>query len=150
MSGVGPALFSHSSLTIVKSAVRFLLLSSVITSIQYFFGLPLFLFPSMFLSKAALEGWVLSRLCTCPNHLSRLDLRNSSIGSVFVIFLIYSFLILSSLVLPHIHLSIFISATASLLASAAFMAHIFPAYVIDGQMMVWYSFCFSFCSMFLS
>ena len=91
--------------------------SCLIFSVNVFIILPphrLIAVPS-----AGFDWWMVSLLWTCPNHLSRFDFRNSSIKSVFVILLISSFLILSSLVVPHIHLSIFIPVSASLLTSAS-------------------------------
>ena len=112
-------------------------------------GLPVSVFPSIVASRAALEWWVLCILCICQNHISHFMLRNSSIGYVIVILLTSSFLIVSSLVFPLSHLSIFISVTASLLISAAFTAHASLAYVIAGLLIVWNNLCFSSGGMFL-
>ena len=61
------------------------------------------------------------------------------ISPTFVVPLIFSFLILSNLVTPHIHRNIFISAT-SIFSCVFFTAHVSAPYTIDGVTVVLYTF----------
>ena len=62
------------------------------------------------------------------------------ISSTFVAPLILSFLILSSLVTPLIHLNILISATSNLFSCAFFTSHVPAPYAIAGLSTVLYTF----------
>ena len=54
--------------------------------------------------------------------------------------LIFSFLILSNLVTPHIHRNIFFSATSIFFSCAFFAAHVSAPYTIAGLTIVFYTF----------
>ena len=60
-----------------------------------------------------------SLLSTCPYHFNVLSCTFLDISSTFVVPLILSFLILSSLVTPLIHLNILISATSNFFSEAS-------------------------------
>nr|XP_057943069.1 uncharacterized protein LOC131138282 isoform X1 [Doryrhamphus excisus] len=85
------------------------LMSSLTTSINVLFGLPLRLLPGSIL----LPIYSLSVLWTCPNHLSLASLTLSPRPLACNVPLMYSFLIVSILVTPNENLSILISATSS-------------------------------------
>ena len=63
--------------------IWFLAISSFTRSRHLSFGLPRFLFPStvicnVFIMSSFFYNYSLSRLCTCPNHLSIFSLRNTA------------------------------------------------------------------------
>ena len=62
------------------------------------------------------------------------------ISHTFIVPLILSFLILSSLVTPLIHLKILISATSNFFSCAFFTAHISALYIIAGLTTVLHTF----------
>ena len=77
------------------------------------FGLPLLLFPGTSIHITLLPTYSYSLLKTCPYHFNLLSCTFLDISPTFVVPLIMSFLILSSLVTPLIHLNIFISLSIS-------------------------------------
>ena len=93
------------------------------------FGLPLLLFPSTTIPITPLPTYSSSLLETCPCLLSCTFL---DISPTFVVPLILSFLILSSLMTPLIHLNILISATSNFFSCAFFTAHVSVPYIIAG------------------
>ncbi|MFS8013648.1 hypothetical protein Hanom_Chr14g01335501 [Helianthus anomalus] len=94
--------------------------SFLICSSQVNLGLPRLLLPSKVRSSTALTGTVNCLLFTCPNHLNLPSFILSEIVASPNLSLKSLFLIRSSLVCPHIHLNILISAT-SILRSCAFL-----------------------------
>ena len=71
---------------------------------------------------------VFSLRITCPYHFNLLSCTFFVIPPTFVVHLILSFLFLSSLVTPHIHRSILISATSNLFSCAFVNAHVSVQY----------------------
>ena len=71
------------------------------------FGLPLFLFPGTSIPITRLLTYSSSILNTCPYHFNLLSCTFFDISPTFVVPLILSFLILSSLVTPLIHLDMY-------------------------------------------
>ena len=86
------------------------------------FGLPLLLFPGTSVAITLLPTYSSSLLNTCPYHFNLLSCTFLDIYPTFVVPLILSFLILSSLVTPLIHLNILISATSNFFSCAFFVA----------------------------
>ena len=86
-------------------------MSSLTQFRHLFLGLPLLLLPWTSISLVLLPTWSSSLLSRCPYHLSLPSCTYFDISTTLVDPLIYSFLILSSLVTPDIHLNILISAT---------------------------------------
>ena len=80
-------------------------------SIHLRFGLPLLPFPGTSIPVTLLPTYSSSLLNTCPYHYNLLSCTFLDISPTFVVSLILSFVILSSLVTPLIHLNILISAT---------------------------------------
>ncbi|KAF7705031.1 hypothetical protein HF521_020317, partial [Silurus meridionalis] len=88
-------------------------ISSLTTSINLLFGLPLFLPPGDSILSILLPIYIRSLPCTCPNHLSHASLTFSPKRPTCAVPLINLFLILSIVVTPKKNLSIFSSATSS-------------------------------------
>ena len=87
-------------------------ISFFITSIQVFFGLPLNFLPcSMSIFSTLLTDASIGLRPMWPNHHKRFSLILSPIGTTPTRLRISTFLTLSVLVLPHIHLNIHISTT---------------------------------------
>ena len=80
--------------------------SFLMLSIHFLFGLPLLLFPCTSIAITLLPTYSSSLLSTCPYHFNLLSCTFLDISPTFVVPLILSFLILSSLVTPLIHLNI--------------------------------------------
>ena len=99
------------------------------------FGLPLLLFPI-----TVFPMYSSSLLETCPYHFNLLSWTFLDISPTFVVPLILSFLILSILVTPLIHLNILISATSNFFSCAFFTAHVSAPYIIAGLTTVLYTF----------
>src|SRR6185503_6232469 len=97
-----------------------------------FFGLPLPLLPTTCISFTTLTASVSSLLNTCPSHLNLFSPILSTIEATPILPLIYSFLILSSLVTPLIHLNILISATLILCSIFLPTAQHSVPYIIAG------------------
>lgn len=88
------------------------IISCLITSPQYFFGLPLpLLKPYITNFLHLLTNASTYLLFTCPNHLSFAFLNLPTTDAIPTFIWISSFLILLLLVWPHIHLNILIFAT---------------------------------------
>ena len=101
------------------SSIFFSLKSFLIQSFHLVFGLPLPLVPSTSISIASLPTCSSpSLLFKCPYHLILDSCIFLDTSTTFTVPLIYSFLILSLLVTPTDHLSIFISATSIFLSSS--------------------------------
>ena len=96
------------------------------------FGLPLLLFPGTFITITLLPTYSSSRLNTCPCHFNLLSCTFLDISPTFVVPLIISFPILSSLVTPLIHLNILIPATSNFFYCAFFAAHVSAPNIIAG------------------
>ena len=77
------------------------------------FGLPLLLFPGTSIPITLFPTYSSSLLKICPYHFNLLSCTFLDISPTFVVPLILSFLILSILVTPLIHLNILISATST-------------------------------------
>ena len=107
------------------------------------FGLPLLLFPSTSIVITLLPTYSSSLLYTCPYHFNLLSCTFLDISPTFVVPLILSCLILSSLVTPLIHLNILISATSNLFSCAFFTAQVSAPYAIAGLTTVLYTFPFT-------
>ena len=104
------------------------------------FGLPLLLFPGTSIAITLLPTYSSSLLNTCPYHFNLLSCTFLDISPTFVVPLILSFLILSSLVTPLIHLNILISATSNFFSCAFFTAQVSAPYIIAGLTTVLYTF----------
>ena len=105
------------------------------------FGLPLLLFPGTSIPTTLLPTYSSSLLNTCPYHFNLLSCTFLDISPTFVVPLILSFLILSSLVTtPLIHLNILISATSNFFSCAFFTAQVSAPYIIAGLTTVLYTF----------
>ena len=95
--------------------------SFLMLSNHFHFGLPLLLFPGTSIPITLLSTHSSSLLNTCPYHFNLLSCTFLDISHTFVVPLILSFQILSSLVTPIIHLNILISATSNFFSCAAFL-----------------------------
>ena len=87
-------------------------ISSFTTTKNLLFGLPLFLFPGNSISITILPMYSWSLLMTCPYYLSLPSLIFIPNRFTLSVPLMYSFLILSFLVISIANLNIFISATS--------------------------------------
>ena len=114
--------------------------SFLMLSIHLLFGLPLLLFPGTSIAITLLPTYSSSLLSTCPYHFNLLSCTFLDISPTFVVPLILSFLILSSLVTPLIHLNILISATSNFFSCAFFTAQVSAPYIIAGLTTVLYTF----------
>ena len=101
-------------------------------------GLPLLLFPGT--SIPSLSCLRIHFLFSIHAHFNLLSALSLAISPTFVVPLIISFLILSSLVTPLIHLNILISATSNLFYCAFFTALVSAPYIIAGLTTVLYTF----------
>ena len=106
--------------------------SFLIQSNHLRFGLPLLLFPGTSIAIILLPTCSSSLLNTCPYHVNLLSCTFFDISPTFVVSLILSFLILSSLVTQLIHLNILISATSNFFSCAFFTAQVLAPYNIAG------------------
>jgi len=116
--------FLHSFLSSIMPSLRLLAsISCRITSIHVFFGLPcaLLICPNLIRSTRQTGAFIGLRR-TWPNHHMPFSLIFSFIGAPPILVRIFSFLILSLLVLPHIQWSIHISATLIFWARYLFIA----------------------------
>ena len=104
------------------------------------FGIPLLLFPSTPIPITILPTYSSSLLNTCPYYFNLVSCTFLDIYPTFVIPLILSFLIPSSLVTPLIHLNILISAKSNFFCCAFFTAHVSAPYIIAGLTTVLYTF----------
>ena len=104
------------------------------------FGLPLLLFPGTSTPITLLPTYSSSLLNTHPCRFNLLSSTFLDISPSFVVPLILSFLILSSLVTPLIHLNILISATSNFFSCAFFTAHVSAPYIIVCLTTVLYNF----------
>ena len=96
------------------------------------FGLPLLLFPDTSNPITPLPMYSSSLLNTWPYHFNLLSCTFSDISPTFVVPLILSFLIMSRLVTPLIHLNILISATSNFFSCGFSTAHVSAPYIIAG------------------
>ena len=101
-------------------------------SIHLRFGLPHLLSPGTSTPITLLPTYSSSLLNTCPCHFNLLSCTFLDISPTFVVPLILSILILSSLVTPIIHLNILISATSNFFSCAFFTAQVSAPYIIAG------------------
>ena len=101
----------------------FLILSSHLSK-----GLPLLLTPSIDIDSTLLSGAVWSLLLTCPNHRKRPSLNLLMMVPTSSLVLKTPVRLLSSMVLPHVHLSILISATSIRYAWAFVIGQLLPLY----------------------
>ena len=107
--------------------------SSLMLSNHLRFGHSLLLFPGTSIAITLLPTYSSSLLKTCPYHFNLLSCTFFDITPTFVAPLMLSFLILSSLVTPLIHLNILISATSNLIFCCAFFtAQVSAPYIIAG------------------
>ena len=118
-------------------------ISSFTISENLLFDLPYFLFPSNSISITLLPTHFWSLHMTCPYHLSLPSLIYISNRSTLSVCLMYSFLILSFVVIPIANLKIFISATS--ISSICFFvtATVSNPYTIAGFTTVLYTFPFT-------
>ena len=118
---------------------------SFTTSRIFLFGLLFFSFPvTPFSSPFLYNSWFL--LLTCPFHLSLPSLN--FIISILTVPLMYSFLILSFLVIPIANLNIFISATS--ISSTCFFVTATVSRLIAGLTTKLYTFLFTLAGNLLS
>ena len=104
------------------------------------FCLPLLLFPGTYIPITLLPTYSSSLLKTCPYHVILLSCTFLDISPTFGVPLILSFLILSSLVTPLIHLNILISPTSNFFYCAFLTAQVSALYIIAGLTTVLYTF----------
>ena len=109
-------------------------------SIHLLFGFTLLLFPCTSIAITLLPTHSSSLISTCPYHFNLLSCTFLDISPTFVVPIILSFLILSSLVTPLIHLIILISATSNFFYCAFFTAQVSAPYIIAGLTTVLYTF----------
>ena len=103
--------------------------SSTIVEFQFFRGLPRLLFPSLGVQcRTCFGSRLVSIRCMCPNHLSRLFLRVSSILPIPVLFRTSSFVTMSLQVIPNILLSHLWCAASSFFMFAAVIDHVSAPY----------------------
>ena len=96
------------------------------------FGLPLLLFPVTYITITRLAILLLLfDLNACPYHFNFTFLHFLDILSTFVVLLIRSFKILSTLVTAIIHLNILISATSNFFSCPFFTAHLSAPYIMQ-------------------
>ncbi|XP_061651367.1 mitochondrial 2-oxodicarboxylate carrier isoform X2 [Phyllopteryx taeniolatus] len=108
------------------------LMSSLTTSINLLFGLPLALLPGSSILIVLLPIYSLFLLWTCPNHRSLLSLTWSPKHRTSAVPLMSSFLILSNLVTPRANLNIFISATSNSASCCLFRATVSNPSIMAG------------------
>ena len=96
-------------------------MSSFTTPINLLFGLPRFVFPGNSILSIILPIYPSSFLSTCPHHLSPASRVFSPARPTCAVPLMYSFLILSILVIPNESRNVFNSAT-SISASCLFVS----------------------------
>ena len=125
-------------------------ISSFTASKNLLFGLPLFLFPGYSISIVFLPTYSWSLLMTCPYHLSLPSLIFIPNRSTLTVLLIYSFLILSFLVILIANLSIFISATSISFTCFFVIATVSSPYTIAGLTTELYTFPFTLAGNLLS
>ena len=89
-----------------------------------------FLFPGIAFVITLLTTWSSSILMTCPYHFSLLFVIFLDACTTFVVPRMCSFLVLSFLVTPHIHLSILISFTSILDSCRLVVAQVSAPYII--------------------
>ena len=143
--------FLHTPLlTTSSSTTPTLSISSRTTSNHLFLGLPLFLLPGTSISSVLLPTYSASLLFTCPYHCSLAPLIFSPNLAIFAVPRIYSFLILSSLVTPSAHLTIFNSATSNFPTCLSVTATVSIPYIIAGLTTHLYIFPFTLANSFLS
>ena len=125
-------------------------ISSFTTSKNLLFDLPLFLFPGNYIFIIFLSTYSWSLLMTCPYHLSLLSFIFIPNRSTLTVLLMYSFLILSFLVIPVANLNIFISANS--ISSTCFFvtATVSSPYTIAGFTTELYTFPFTLAGKLLS
>ena len=104
------------------------------------FGLPLFLFLGTFIATTLLPTYSSSLLNACSYHVNLRSCTFMDISPTFVVPLILSYLILSSLLTPLIHLYILISATSNLFSCAFFTAQVSAPYTIADLTIVLYTY----------
>lgn len=114
-----------------------------------FLGLPISLLPWTSISIACLPTWSSSLLSRCLYLLSPFP---HFLWYFYYLFypLMYSFLILSSLVTPHIHFNILISATSILFSSVLFIHTASVPHNMAGLITVVWKFPFSLRGTFMS
>ena len=103
------------------------------------FSFPILPFPGTSITITLLLTYSSSLLNTCPYHLNLLSCTFTDISPTLVVHLILSFLILSSLVTPLIHLNTLISATSNIFFCAFFTANVSASYIIAGLSTIWTS-----------
>ena len=104
------------------------------------YGLPLLPFPGTSIIITLLPTYSSYLLNKCPYHFNLLSCTFLDISPTFVVPLILSFLILSSLVIPLIHLNILISTTSNFFSCAFFSARVSAPYIIADLTPVMYIF----------
>ena len=124
-----------SSLDNYLSDKSFLMLSNHLR-----FGLPLLLFPGTSIAITLLPTYPSSLLNTCPYHFNLLSCTFLDISLTFVVPLILSFPILSSLVTLRIHLNILIFATPNFFSCAFFTPQVSAPYIIAGLTTLLYTY----------
>ena len=112
----------------------FSLISSFTQSTHLFFGLPLLLLPCISIPITLFPTYSSSLLITCPYH----RILHSWTFFEIVLPLIFSFLILSLLVTPHIHRNILIYTTSIFFSCAFFTFHVSAPFTIAGLTIILY------------
>ena len=111
----------------------FSLISSFNLPNHLLLGLPLFLLPCTFITIALLPTSCSSLLITCIYNFNLVSWTFFVISPTFVVPLILSFLILSSVVPPYIHRCILISETSNFISRAFFNAHVYAPHISAGS-----------------
>ena len=107
------SIFHFSQLTSSPSLALTLSMSSLVKSIHLLLGLPLFLLPGTAIFIILFSSQHSSLFFTCPYQHSLAFQSLSPSSAISAVPLTYSFLILSFLVTPTAHLTIFNSATSN-------------------------------------
>ena len=117
---------------------------------HFSFERPLVRVPVTFVLSVLLGMWVSSLYITCPYHDSLFCVRTELIDDSFAFPVMVPFVILSFLVFPRLHLSIFISVVCKRCSSCLHSAQHSLPYTIAGLTTVLFCLFFSFMGTFLS
>ena len=127
-----------SGLVLLLSLPCFFSMSFLITSPHLSLGLTIFRCEPTFIFHVIITTSCSVFLSTWPNHLSLASLMFSLMCAKPVVALMSSFLIFSILIIPIIHLNIFISVLSSKFCSAFVSAHVSHPSIRTVLMTVWY------------
>ena len=96
------------------------------------YGLPLLLFPGTSIAITVLSTVSFYLLNSCPYRFNLLSCSFLDISPTSAVPLIPSFIIMSTLVTPHIHINILIPTASNFFSCAFFTAHVSAPYIMAG------------------